>query len=132
MWLKKPGRPHSEPKWKLDLVLDLLSSNRFNINISAEDTFLKCLFLSSGNRSSMRISLLAAGPEQLILKYKRNYSFNQTIIPIEKDCISFIAHLLRPESVIMETITGGSSNGYSTKIMAFRISKRENPIQIPK
>ena len=84
-------------------------------------------FLSYGHRSSMRISVLAAGPEQFILKYNRNISFNQTIIPIEKDCISFIAHLLRPESVIMETLTGGSSNGYSTQIMAFRISNSENP-----
>ena len=61
MFLKRPGVGYSEPKWCLDLVLDLLSSNRFNINVTLEDLTLKTVFLlglALGSRASEVHSLL--------------------------------------------------------------------------
>ena len=43
MWLKRPGTQYQVPAWNLDLVLDLLSSNRFNVRVSPLDLVRKCL-----------------------------------------------------------------------------------------
>ena len=61
MWLRRPGIQFQTPQWNLDVVLDLLSSNRFNVNISAVDLIRKCIFLlglALGSRISEFHSLL--------------------------------------------------------------------------
>ena len=61
MWLKRPGTQFQIPAWNLDLVLDLLSSNRFNINVSPLDLVRKCVVLvglALGSRISEVHSLL--------------------------------------------------------------------------
>ena len=80
MWLKKPGIRSAEPKWNLDLVLNLLSSNSFNINVSKEFLTMKCIFLLAlalGNRISEFHSLLRGSK---FIKFSRNNK-SVTLIP---------------------------------------------------
>ena len=80
MWLKKPGTRSAEPKWNLDLVLTLLSSNQFNINMSKDFIIMKCIFLLAlalGNRISEFHSLLRGSK---FVKFNRNFKA-VTIIP---------------------------------------------------
>ena len=61
MFLKRQGRLFVELHRNLDLVLSLLMTKRFIIDVSTEDYFLKCLFLLAlalGNRVSELQSLL--------------------------------------------------------------------------
>ena len=80
MWLKRPGTQYQVPAWNLDLVLDLLSSNRFNINISSLDLVRKCLFLlglALGSRLSEVHALLRGNR---FVKFSRNFR-SVTLIP---------------------------------------------------
>ena len=55
MFLKRLGAPYTELAWDWDLVLTLLSSNPFNINVSREYLTMKTMFLlglALGNRAS--------------------------------------------------------------------------------
>ena len=80
MWLRRPGVPYSSPKWNLDLVLELLSTNRFNINVSQLDLARKSVFLlglALGNRISEFHSLLRGNR---FIKFSRNFK-SATFIP---------------------------------------------------
>ena len=80
MWLKKPNINSVEPKWNLDLVLNLVSSNVFNINISKEFLVMKCIFLLAmalGNRISEFHALLRGRD---FISFSRNFK-SVTIIP---------------------------------------------------
>ena len=73
MWLKRPGTQFQVPLWNLDLVLDMLSSNRFNINISPVDLVSKCLVLlglALGSRISEIHSLLRGSR---YVRFSRNF-----------------------------------------------------------
>ena len=45
MWLRRPGIQFKIPEWNLDLVLELLCSNEFNINVTNLNIIRKCVFL---------------------------------------------------------------------------------------
>ena len=80
MWLKRPGTLSAEPKWNLDPVLKLLSSNLFNINVSSENLIMKCIFLLAlalGNRISEFHSLLRGNK---FVKFSKNFKA-VTLIP---------------------------------------------------
>ena len=80
MWLKRPGIRCAEPKWDLDPVLKLLSSNAFNINMTKEFIIMKCIFLLAlalGNRISEFHSLLRGSN---FIKFSRNFK-SVSIIP---------------------------------------------------
>ena len=80
MWIKRPGTSVKVPSWNLDKVLELLSSNRFNINVSAIDLICKCVFLvglALGNRISEVHSLLRDSKH---LKFSRNFK-SVTFVP---------------------------------------------------
>ena len=80
MWQARPGRQFSMPAWDLDLVLELLCSNQFNINVTSLDLTRKCIFLlglALGCRISEFHSLLRGNR---YIKFARNMK-SVTLIP---------------------------------------------------